>query len=335
MAKIVLGVATPHAPQLRLPLEAWVALQKKDETDKRINWEELRKKVKPDIQEEIADGRMRERYAACQVHLRSLGEYLQRSKPDVIVVIGDDQHEHFHSDNMPMFCIYHGTSVEMARRYDSAGHKQSGSQSWDAPRLEQLQIAADEALEGPRRRPTDKALGEHLIAALRDGEFDVAVSDKLHADVGLGHAFRFLYQYLLPGTEIPTVPIMINTFFPPNQPTPKRCYALGHALRKAIESWPSNKRVAVVASGGLSHTIIDEDLDRRVMKAICDNDGATLASLPRERLKLGTSEILNWIAMGGCMSEMEAHPVGEYIPAYRSAAGTGCGMGFVYWTPRS
>lgn len=49
MAELVLGFATPHAPQLRLQLEAWVALQKKDETDKRINWEELGKKVKPAV----------------------------------------------------------------------------------------------------------------------------------------------------------------------------------------------------------------------------------------------------------------------------------------------
>jgi hypothetical protein len=60
------------------------------------------------------------------------------------------------------------------------------------------------------------------------------------------------------------VPVMVNTYYPPNQPTPKRCYAFGQAVRKAIESWDSNKRVALMASGGLSHVVIDEEIDDRI-----------------------------------------------------------------------
>lgn len=333
MAKVVLGVATPHAPQLRLPFEGWIALREKDETDKRIDWETARKIVKEGIEDEVADARMRERYEACQDNLRRLGESLREADPDVIVMIGDDQHEQFHSDNMPMFCVFHGQSVQLVRRHDKKGRKKSGSQAWSAPRLEELQMAADRALIGPRERPAEAQLGEHLIASLRDDNFDVAASNELRAEAGLGHAFRFLYQHLLPGTQIPIVPVMINTFFPPNQPTPGRCYALGQAVRRAIESYPGDKRVAVVASGGLSHTVIDEEIDRRTMSAVTGNDAGSLQSLPRDRLKLGTSEILNWVAGAGAMENMTVHQVGDYIPAYRSAAGTGCGMGFVYWAP--
>ena len=78
------------------------------------------------------------------------------------------------------------------------------------------------------------------------------------------------------GTTIPTVPIMLNTYYPPNQPTPKRCYALGQALRQAIESWLSAKRVAVIASGGLSHFVIDEELDHQIITAMQNKDAATL-----------------------------------------------------------
>ena len=333
MGQIVVGIATPHAPQLRLPLEGWTALREKDETDKRIDFAALRKTVKSTIEDEITEERMHERYDACQANLQALGDRLRQADPDVILVIGDDQHEQFHSDNMPMFCVYHGNAVQMVRKNPKKGQKPSGSQAWKAARLDELQIAADEALEGPRERPADQELGEHLIASLRDDNFDVAASNELRPEVGLGHAFKFLYQHLLPGTEIPIAPVMVNTFFPPNQPTPGRCYALGQALRKAVEAWPKNKRVAIVASGGLSHTIIDEDIDQRTMSAIVNNDGASLKALPRERLRLGTSEILNWIAVAGSMESMNAHAEGDYIPAYRTVAGTGCGMGFVYWTP--
>ena len=332
MGQIVIGIATPHAPQLRLPFEGWIALKEKDETDKRLDYKALLKAAKPDIEEEIAEPRMRERFEACQAALTALGERLAEAKPDVIVILGDDQSEQFHSDNMPMFCVYHGDSVQMVNRHKENGGS-TGSHSWNAPRLRELQDAADEDLVGPAERPADKALARHIIAALRAEDFDVAVSDRLKPEAGLGHAFSFLYQNLLPGTDIPVVPVMINTLYPPNQPTPKRCYALGQALRRAVDTWPEDKRVAVVASGGLSHTIIDEELDHRTMDAIMNSDGAALMALPQDSLQLGTSEILNWIAAAGAMDSMEPNAIGDYIPAYRTKAGTGCGMGFVYWTP--
>ena len=333
MARMVSGIATPHAPQLRLPFEGWIALKEKDETDTRIDFEALRRAAKAGIEDEVSEARMQARFDACQTQLRALGDRLRAAEPDVIVILGDDQHEQFHGGNMPMFCVYHGDEVAMVPRSGARGKKRSGSGAWSAPRLEALQAAADDALEGPRRRPAARALGEHLIAALRDDDFDVAASNALRPEAGLGHAFAFLYQRLLPGTEVPIVPVMINTFFPPNQPTPRRCYALGQALRRAIEAWPDDKRVAIVASGGLSHTIIDEDIDHRTLDAILAKDGDALTALPRERLTLGTSEILNWVAAAGAMAEMDAQAVGDYIPAYRTVAGTGCGMAFVHWVP--
>lgn len=344
MGQVVLGLATPHGPQLRLPFEGWLALKAKDETDTRIDFAALRKTVKPGIEDDITEARMEARYDACQANLAALGERLRQAEPDVIIIIGDDQHEQFHGGNMPMFCVYHGDTVQLRERVQSGkgkgpgngktnGKAKIGSGAWTAPRLQELQIAADEALEGPRRRPADPELGTHLIAALRDDDFDVAASNELRPEAGLGHAFAFLYQNLLPGTEIPMVPVMVNTIYPPNQPAPGRCLGLGRALRRAVDGWPRDKRVAIVASGGLSHTIIDEDIDHRTMDAVMDGDGAALASLPRDRLQLGTSEILNWIAAAGAMEGMTPHMEGDYIPAYRTAAGTGCGMGFVYWTP--
>jgi hypothetical protein len=130
---------------------------------------------------------------------------------------------------------------------------------------------------------------------------------------------------------IPMIPLMVNTYFPPNTPSPARCYALGQALRRGIESWDSKQRVAIMSSGGLSHSIIDEELDHRTLDVMMEKDRDTLCSLPREQLIRGTSEIRNWIIGAGAFEPMDMTLV-DYVPYYRSPAGTGCGGGFAYWT---
>lgn len=329
MARIILGMATPHAPQLRLPLEGWTALRQKDETDRRIDYATLLRRAKPTIEEELTPERMDERYNACQASLRLLASRLAEATPDTIVVVGDDQHEQFLEQNMPMFSVYYGQTVEVVTRRSERAH--SAARTWNAPRLDAIEQAVGEASRVGKVHPAEPALAGHLIDTLRDEDFDVACSNQLNPEVGLGHAFTFVYEHLLPSGDIPMVPLMINTFFPPNQPTPRRCYALGQALRRAIESWETNQTVAVVASGGLSHTIMDEEIDRMTIDAIAEKDADALKSLPRERLNLGTSEIRNWIAVAGAMEPLRVTFVGDYIPAYRSPAGTGCGMAFAYW----
>ena len=140
----------------------------------------------------------------------------------------------------------------------------------------------------------------------------------------------FLYRRVLPGGKLPMVPVMVNTYYPPNQPTPKRCYAFGQAVRKAVESWDSGKRVAIMASGGLSHVVIDEEIDQMTIDGLRNKKPEILWRLPRERLWGGTSEILNWVALAGAVESMELKYL-DYVTTYRSPAATGCGMGFAYW----
>lgn len=123
----------------------------------------------------------------------------------------------------------------------------------------------------------------------------------------------------------------LSTYYPPNQPCPRRCYALGQAIRAAIEAWWEPARIGVLASGGLSHFTIDEELDRCVLQACLDKDGETLCTLPLARLNGGNSEIRNWIATAGA-AEALSLAWHDYVPCYRSPAGTGCGMGFAIWS---
>lgn len=328
MAKIVLGMATAHAPQVRLPVEGWRALREKDQTDRRINYTALLERAKPNIEAELTDEVFQARKAAIESSVGQLADILRRAKPDVMVVVGDDQHELFHEENMPMFCVYYGENIEVVKR--SHGSR-AGSQTWTAVRLAEIEEATRQALNVPKDHPGQPKLAHHLIDALRADDFDIACSNRLSPETGVGHAFTFVYEFLTKGYDIPIVPVMVNTFFPPNQPTPRRCYALGQALRRAIEGWASDKTVAVVASGGLSHTIIDEEVDHMTLDGVMEKDADRLRTLPVDRLNLGTSEIRNWVTVAAAMEPLDVKLIGDYIPAYRSPAGTGCGMAFAYW----
>jgi hypothetical protein len=126
------------------------------------------------------------------------------------------------------------------------------------------------------------------------------------------------------------VPVLLNTYFPPNQPTPRRCYQLGQALRRTIEAWPSAKRVGIVASGGLSHFFVDEELDRHVLEILAKRDVDAIGALPAAQLESGSSEIRNWLAAAGAVEHLDLEVL-DYVPCYRSEAGTGVGMAFAVW----
>jgi 3-O-methylgallate 3,4-dioxygenase len=80
----------------------------------------------------------------------------------------------------------------------------------------------------------------------------------------------------------------------------------------------------------LSHFTVDEALDRRVLDALKRDDGEALSSIPARKLNSGNSEIRNWIVVGAAAGHLKT-AWQDYIPCYRSAAGTGCGMGFALW----
>jgi hypothetical protein len=124
----------------------------------------------------------------------------------------------------------------------------------------------------------------------------------------------------------------LNTYFPPNQPTPRRCYELGRALRRGIATWDGGQRVALIASGGLTHFVIEEDVDKRILDAFAARDEAAITDLPLAWFNSGNSEIRNWMVVAGALAEDDlGMEVVDYVPCYRSEAGTGCAMAFARW----
>lgn len=186
------------------------------------------------------------------------------------------------------------------------------------------------AMSGSRSFLGHPALARAIIDGFMAGDVDVTSSKVEPPNSGFGHAYGFVMERLLNGTALPAVPILLNTFYPPNQPSPQRCVRFGEVLRTAIEDCELPLRVALVASGGLSHFVVNEQLDRTVLDAICANDKETLVDLPPKLLNAGSSEIRNWLTVAGAMRGRRVSMC-EYVPGVRSESGTGVGMAFLAW----
>jgi hypothetical protein len=326
MARVALGVASAHSPQVSTPVDLWSAHAARDRNNQRLlgvdgqirNYEEQLAVADPAIAAQVTPEKWAERHAACQAALAQIAGAVAEVRPDVIVIIGDDQDEVFHDDNFPAISIYWGETAPAL----------PWKPSYPLPNYEAWAWAYGP--ESPTEYAIDAALGRHLITSLMAQDFDVGSSRRLNEGVGIGHAWTFARQRWMTHGAVPMVPVLLNTYYPPNQPTPRRCYALGRALRRAIESYPADLRVAIGASGGLSHFIVDEKLDRALLDGLARGDEAAITGLPVNLLNSGSSEIRNWIAAAG---DLEGLPLAwsAYEPAYRTPAGTGCGMGFAIW----
>jgi hypothetical protein len=97
-----------------------------------------------------------------------------------------------------------------------------------------------------------------------------------------------------------------------------------------IDASPRKARVAIVASGGLSHFVVDEQLDRRILTGFAPGNAELLRAIPRAALNSGSSEILNWVLMAGALGGLPLQWL-EYQPIYRTPAGTGVGVAFGSW----
>lgn len=329
MADIVIGVASSHTPQLSSGVDMWLDHAERDRRnplllgkDSRYHtYDELLAQADPAIEQELSPAVWDQKYRRCQQAIESLTGTLGKANADIALVIGDDQREMFSDDGSPALACFTGDElIDMPPSGEALERMPKGIR------------AASWAAHGdrPESHPVQSALSAHIAERLAREDFDLTVFSRQPAGRTLGHAFTFpRYRLGLPaGTLI--VPVFVNTYYPPNVPSAARCYELGRALRRAVRSWAGDGRVAVIASGGLSHFVVDEELDHRVLDGITSRDAAVLGSLSRDQLRSGTSEILNWIVAAGALEDL-APTVLDYVPGYRTPAGTGAGMAFARW----
>ena len=232
--------------------------------------------------------------------------WLKNAKPDVVVVFYNDHGLNFFLDKMPTF------AVGAAAQYNNA------DEGWGIPTLPPFQ--------------GNMALSWHLINHLVAHDFDVTTCQEMLVD----HACTLPLKLFWPDGPCPVqvVPICINTVqFP--LPSAKRVYALGKAVGEAIAQWPSDHKVAVVASGGLSHQLdgeragfINKAFDLEFMDSLVSNpEWATQFNTLDLVEKTGTQgvELLMWLAMRAALSSAsgrvrEVHR-NYHIPISNTATG--------------
>jgi 3-O-methylgallate 3,4-dioxygenase len=281
----------------------------------------------PNIAQLISDEAITGRFKDVQDAMKRLKAEIASAKLDVLIIVGDDQHELFEDRNMPSICVYHGESIRNAGRADAK--RFSWPEEW-YNRAQMRRFEEDGNIDYPCHRPLALALIEGLI----EREFDVAAVAGLGEGEHEGHAYSFVHRWYLKGNGarmLPVVPIFLNTYNPPNTPLPKRCARFGKALKELIESYPEELKVGLLASGGLSHFVVEEELDRAIIDALEKKDLDFLAGLDPRRLKAGSSEIRNWIVVAGAAADLDLTWI-SYTPSYRTPAGTGIGLAFARWS---
>lgn len=152
--------------------------------------------------------------------LATARDAIAAASSDLVVIIGSNHFRGFWLDLMPAFTIGVGDVI-------AAGEHGTP--------------------EGPQ--PVDPTAAVDICNSLLASSFDVAFSTELQVDHGISHAV----QYLVTG-EVPIVPVIINAFAPP-LPTLTRTVEFGRALGRAVAGLDGDRRVAVIATGGLSHSL--------------------------------------------------------------------------------
>lgn len=331
MAEIVLGIATSHGPMLVTETEVWGARLPADRANshawrgRRWTFDELvAARKQEDIASQITAEVWRERQHRCQVAIEELANVFAAAKADVAVIVGNDQMEIFDERLIPAFSVFYGDTITNYEFSDE--------------RMARLPPGIAESIGGYIPPGGAVSSGQPELAlqiikrVMADG-FDVAAMKALPKPE-TPHAFGFVFRRIMRDQPIPTVPVLINTFYPPNQPDVRRCYEFGKSVLRAIDEWESDARVAVLASGGLTHFVIDEEVDQIFFEALRTRDMTPVAELGEAIFQDGTSEMKNWVPVAGAMAELGFKPMlVDYVPCYRSEAGTGNAMGFVHWQP--
>jgi aromatic ring-opening dioxygenase catalytic subunit (LigB family) len=233
---------------------------------------------------------------------QELGRRMRTARPDALVVVSPDHWSNFFLDNYPAVCIGVG-----------------------------------EANEGPpepwmtafphREIPGHPDFALHLV---NSGGFEPSISHRLKLDHGICIPLWRMQLERLPAL----VPMLVNSIEPP-MPALTRCLEWGRLLRKAIESYPGNLRVGVLATGGLSHSIgektmgaIHEDFDRETIRLFSSSEKSLVDYLGRELPSRGngSEEVRNWLVAHGAAGGRGFELV-DYLPV--PAVIVGCG--FASW----
>jgi protocatechuate 4,5-dioxygenase, beta chain len=231
-------------------------------------------------------------------------EWFKEVKPDAIILIYNDHASAFSLEMIPTFAI--------------------GCAPIFAP--------ADEGW-GPRPVPTVEGypeLGWHIAQSTILDEFDITIINKMDVDHGLTVPLSLMFGKTS-AWPCKVVPLAVNVVqYPP--PTGNRCYQLGKAIRKAVESFDSNERIVIMGTGGMSHQLqgpragfINQEFDQAFLNGLTQ-DPDNLAKISHltyvEQAGSEGIELVMWLIMRGALDtnvkEIHRH---YHVPASNTAVG--------------
>lgn len=236
---------------------------------------------------------------------------LAAARPDVIIGVANDHLLNFPMESVPDWCV--GT----------ASHWQG-----PAPWFKDWLNVADYAVAGHRD------LARFVVRESARRGVNLAFADKLLFDDNWSVPLKFL----TPRYDVALVPIHMNCVMPP-VPSGEHCYQFGQVLAEVVRAWPGNERVAIMATGGLSHDpggpkyfAVDEQFDRWFLELLAGGDqNRVLREVTFEKMLAagdgGTVELLAWmVAMGAAGAGRKAETI-----FYEPSVPLRCGMGGVDW----
>lgn len=212
-------------------------------------------------------------------------QWIKDNQPDVLLYIMNDHVTSFFFDHYSAFCL------GIDDHYDVADE---GGGQRDLPSL--------------KGHPE---LASHIGASLMADEFDMSFFQDKPLDHGCFSPLSMMCDFK-PDWPVPLIPLVVGVLqFP--IPTARRCYRMGQALRRAIESYPEDLKVGIVATGGLSHQVHgarcgfnNPEWDRQfVERFVNDPEGLTRMTIA-EYAELGGvegAEIIMWLIMRGALSQ--------------------------------
>jgi 2,3-dihydroxyphenylpropionate 1,2-dioxygenase len=221
---------------------------------------------------------------------------MEQARPDVLIVVANDQFVNFFWNNIPTFFVTTADEVKgqfTRHKFQYRNHKDLGRA----------------IVRRGMQQGIDFSFGEHIE---------------------LQHTQVVPLYFLMREPKIPILPIYVNTWVDP-APSPRRCYQVGELIREVADH--SNERVAILATGGLSHFPgsprigeIDTQFDHKLLELMREGKGRSLVDYSvEELLQAGDTEFLNWMVVVGAVGDAKAGYT-SYMPDFVAT-----GWGFVSW----
>jgi protocatechuate 4,5-dioxygenase beta chain len=236
-------------------------------------------------------------------------QWFAAHRPDVVFLVYNDHASAFSLDVVPTFAI--GTAAEFA--------------------------PADEGF-GPRPVPTvigHPELASHIAQSVIEDDFDLTIVNKLDVDHGLTVPLSLLCGQPR-AWPCRVIPFAVNVVLYP-APSGRRCFALGRAIRRAVESYDAPLDVQIWGTGGMSHQLqgpraglINREWDNRFLDRLIEKP-EDLSRIPhvdyvREAGSEGI-ELVMWLIARGAMADVAGGPPPKvvhrfyHVPASNTAVG--------------